>query len=386
MKKLLLLTVLVAPALASGDTLKLKDGTTMDGIIRSEDDREYVVAIEYAGGTITREERVAKSNVVEVVRFTPEQLMQREYEKTQRYRLDPQTSYQPDFYNQTISNVFVAFLRQYTNSPYTQELTKTIQDWELERDLVASGQALYGGKWISAAEAAKQSRRNRAQRLLRQGIAYLAQNGYESAVAQFHVAGQMTDVADVSAEARRQEAAAYKGWLDELGREQQQLNDELQRASQSTAEAPPEPAKPKTLRSHLRAPKPDYKLGDGEFQLKKPDGNNAMSAAATFNETIINNLHVQQDALAKKIADVQARAGQVPGALPAGGATAGPATASSAQPATITSVEEAQRATTAPMKAPDVLEALVKLCKNYWAAGVVAALVVLWVLLRAMNN
>lgn len=388
MKKWLLLMLVVVPALVRGDTLKLKDGTTVEGIIQSEDDRDYVVTIEYAGGTITREDRVAKSNVVDVVRFTPEQLLQRDYETTQRYRLDPQTSYPLAQYSETISNVFVAFLQKHPDSPYSAELTQKIRDWQLERDLVASGQTLLDGKWMSAADAAKIGRRTWAQSALRQGNAYLAQGGYESAVAKLHAVGQMTDVADLAGEARQREAAAYKTWLDQLTAQQQQLNNEIQRAGQA-AQQPGQQSSSitQTLRSRLYAPTPDHQLGDDAFVMKKPEGVNALPAPQTMSESHVNNLRSQLDALAQKIAEVQARASKVGVASSASTpSAASTTTASSGQPATVGSVEEAQRATAGSVKATDVLDKIVAMSKEYWIVGVGAGLLILWFAVRAAGD
>ncbi len=376
MKKLLALLLLAVPALADADTFKLKDGTTVEGMIKSEDNREFVVSIEYSGGTITRQERIAKSNVVEVVRLTAEQVMEHDYAATQRYRLDPQVSFPVEFYNQAISNVFLPFVGQYANSVHVEELTEKIREWELERDLVAGGQARYGGKWVSLAAAAGQTQGDRARRALQQGKGYLAQRWYESAIGQLRAAGQMTNFPEVATEARQQEAEAYRQWVASLEGEQRKLGEELQRAQQEVQAAQGNVQQQQSTLQRLREKAQGFQgMGQSGFELQKANEIKAGEANRAFKEQLMNGIRLQQEQLAKKIADVQARAGTVPS----------PAAVAAAAPVG-TTVDGMPRATSAPLKAPDVLESLVQLVQTYWIAFAGVFLLVVWIIFRSITS
>lgn len=377
MKPLSLIVVLAAGlvASASADTFKLKDGSVVEGMIRSEDDREFVITIEYSGGTITRTERLAKSNVVEVVRLTPEQVLEHDYAATQRYRLDPQVSFPVEYYNQAISGVFQPFLERYSNSPHVEELKQKIREWELERDLVAGGQARYGGKWISLAEAAQQSQAERARRMLQQGKTYLASRWFESAIAQLHAAGQMTNVPEVATAARQQEAEAYRRWLAALEAEQQKLGEDFARAQRDVEAAIAAVQQSQTALQRLRSQAQDVqRMGQSGFELQKANEIRAGEANRAFREQLVKAIHLQQEQLAKKIADVRTAAGMVPS----------PESVASAQ--TVTSAEEAARATSAPLKAPDVLQSIVHLIQTYWIAFAGVFLLVVWVIFRSITS
>ena len=373
---LILVTVAGVAAVAGGDTFKLRDGATVEGMIASESASEYVVDIEYAGGTITRQEHLAKSNVVELVRLTAEQLMEREFAATQRYRLDPQVSFPVEFYSQVISNSFAPFLRKYPGSVHAPEVTGKIQEWELERELVATGQARFGGKWISATEAAKQSQRERVRRLVQQGKGYLAQRWYESAIAQLHAAGRMTDFPELATEARHREVEAYRLWLEALGAEQKKLEEDMQRAQQNTQAAHANVQQRQTALQHLRSQaKNVHPMGQSGFELQKSSEISSSEADVTFKQQVIENIRVQQEQLAKKIADVQARAGTV----------SPPAAVAVSSPTTV-AIDGTPRATAAPLKAPDVLETIVHLVKTYWIAFTGVFLLVVWGILRSLTN
>ena len=151
--------VLAVMSAAWADQVKLKDGTVLDGTILAEDDKQITIEVAFGSGTITRQELVDKSNVVEIVRLTPEQKaeqqMTRDYEKAKKNQLDPATNYPLAAYDPVINDVFRKYLAQYTNSPYQQEITGWIAQWEAERDMVASGQRKYRGQWMSLDEAGK---------------------------------------------------------------------------------------------------------------------------------------------------------------------------------------------------------------------------------------
>ncbi len=385
---------LAMASVSRSDTFKLKDGSTVEGTVTSETDQEYVLKIEYAGDTITREERIARSNVVEVLRLTPEQAMERTWVATQKYRLDPQVSFAVGQYNQVISNVFVAFLRQYPDSPHTQDLKQKIGEWEMERDLVVAGQARYAGQWIAADQARKLTRHDYAQRELRQGEDYLARDSFEPAIPHLHAAAQITDIPEVANEAREREAYAYKLWLLDLGRLQQELNDDFAEASQPASPSQPAASsvqQPEAPRSRLRRPKGVRKLGQAAPSSVTPLGQGATSAATkqsddAFRDYTIKLIHQQQDELAKKISDVQARAAKVGAPIPVATVSSSPGASASTSPATVSTMEEAQQSASVPAKAPEVTQSIVGLAKKYWIPFTGAFLLVFWLIYRSVSS
>src|SRR5207245_2752372 len=66
------------------DTVKLKDGTVLEGSITAENDTTLSIYIERSGGTITQTREINKADIAKVVRWTPEQKsewqMKRDYD------------------------------------------------------------------------------------------------------------------------------------------------------------------------------------------------------------------------------------------------------------------------------------------------------------------
>src|SRR2546430_2147634 len=79
------------------DTLKLKDGTTLEGEITSDDKSTVSIYLEFSGGTISQTRHISKAEIAEIIRWTPEQKenwhMQRDYKRLQAYRLNAKDSY-----------------------------------------------------------------------------------------------------------------------------------------------------------------------------------------------------------------------------------------------------------------------------------------------------
>ena len=153
-----------------GDRVKLTNGTVVEGNILSETGAEIA---------ITSKETVNKSDVAEVIRSTPAekaaQEMERAYEATQRYTLDPNNSRARDYYDQVLENSFRKFLNRFPDSAHAREIAEKIAGWEAERDKVAGGQVKIRGQWMDAESAAKLGARDRAEELLRQARALLGQ-------------------------------------------------------------------------------------------------------------------------------------------------------------------------------------------------------------------
>ena len=151
----LLLSGVTGTAIEAGKmvTVRLRDGTTVAGTVRSDDAAQITVVTEYASGTISQTLAISRTNVVEVAVWSPEQVaawqMNRAYQDLQRYRLNPSTSYPLTYYDQVIAGAFRPFLARYPNSPWEKDLLDRVAQWETERQQVASGNVKVRGQWIS---------------------------------------------------------------------------------------------------------------------------------------------------------------------------------------------------------------------------------------------
>jgi len=139
------LAVCVWQSLAAADTIKFRDGSVLDGTIVSETTTDVTIEVEIAGGTITKSQTVNANDIVELIRSTPEQravhAMELAYQRTLRYKLEPNHSYAIWYYDGVISNVFQRYLADYPLSPHTLEVTYHLHEWEAARDRAAASQA-----------------------------------------------------------------------------------------------------------------------------------------------------------------------------------------------------------------------------------------------------
>lgn len=148
------LMMLCAAAFIRADTVKLNDGTVLDGDIISENETQLTMEVQFASGTITRKETVTKTDVAQIIRLTPEQkaerARERAFKKLEAYQLDSATSFPLSYYDHVINNVLRQFLIQYPDSSHTKAVQDKLSQWLAERDEVASGQAKYKGQWMRA--------------------------------------------------------------------------------------------------------------------------------------------------------------------------------------------------------------------------------------------
>src|SRR5579859_3507909 len=168
----LFMALVLGACYTRADTIKLKDGTAVEGSITAENDTTLSIYIERSGGTITQTRVINKADIASVVRWTPEQKaewqMNHDYISLQRYQLNPTSSYALEYYNQIIDGVFRKFLTQHPNSPHAAGVNARIAEWKAERDLVAAGNVKFHGRWSPAAEVADQLEHERTQQLARQ--------------------------------------------------------------------------------------------------------------------------------------------------------------------------------------------------------------------------
>jgi tetratricopeptide (TPR) repeat protein len=219
------------PSRLRADTVKLKDGTVLEGNITAEDDATLSIYLEFARGTIIETRRIHKADIAEVIRWTPEQWaewqMKHEYEKLQKYQLNPHANYMVEYYDQVINNVFREYLKQRPNSPYASNVTANIVAWRAERDLVVAGNVKLHGRWSPAAEAARTIGRQRAERLLQQARVLISQGRFESAVQQLQLVVHMDEQPELVSQAKPLFDSACQQAASLLNQQRQKLEGDV---------------------------------------------------------------------------------------------------------------------------------------------------------------
>lgn len=224
---LILAAWLLAGLCARADTVKLKDGTSVEGEITAEDDSTVSILLEFAGGTISETRHISKTDIARIARWTPAQRAEwettRDYEALQKYQLNPVNSYQAEYYDQVISNAFLAFLAKHPNSPDASNVTARIVEWKAERNLVAAGNVKFHGRWSPAAEVAPQMEHEWGQQLLQEGRELIARRQFEAAVQRLQFVARMDRQPELAALARPLLVSAYQSATNLLDRQERQL-------------------------------------------------------------------------------------------------------------------------------------------------------------------
>src|ERR1017187_2730008 len=360
---LLLMALVLGGFAAHADTVPLKDGTVLEGDITTENTTTLSIYLEFSGGTITQTRQISKNDIARVVRWTPKQRAEwqttRDYEKLQKYQLSPQDSYEVEYYNQIINNVFHAFLTEHPDSPYTSNVTARIADWKAERDLVAAGNIKFHGHWSPAAEVALQIESARGHQLLQQARTLIAQHRFESAVKQLQLVVRMNGQPDLVSQAKPLLASAYQSARGSLDQQQRQLGGDVISAQQRVDQA----------RLALNAAEASLTQSTGgnpqstaEAQIAVNRARGELNAA----QSNVEFLKSQLDVVKQKLAAMKSQAAAME-------------TATSAPPA-----PKVQPAPPPPVKQPDVIVGLVSWVKNNWVAMAVIGAVILFLISRLL--
>jgi hypothetical protein len=347
---------LLAGLCARADTIKLKDGTTLEGEIIAEDDSTVAILLEFAGGTITETRHISKADIAGITRWTPQQKAeretQREYENLQKYQLNPLNSYPADYYDQVISNVFRAFLAKHPTSPDASNVTARIVEWKAERDLVAAGNVKFHGRWSPAAEVAPLVERAWGQQLLQQGRELISQHRYEAAVERLQFVVRLERQPDLVSLAMPLLTSAYQSATNLLDRQQRQLTHDVFSAQERVNQAG----------QALRA---------AESLLPRPGAGNSQPGAGVQHaiDKARDDLNIAQNDFEYTKSQL-AVVGQKLMALKSRPPVA--ATSINAPPATQSQPAPSPAPASAPAaESPDVLGGLVTWAKNNWVAMVV---------------
>jgi hypothetical protein len=360
---LILAACLLAGFCARADTVKLKDGTALEGEIVAEDDSTLSLLVEFAGGTITQTRHINKADIVDFTRWTPEQRAEhqvtRDYEKLQKYQLDPSTSYAAEYYDQVITNDFHRFLADHPNSPYASDVTERIVEWKAERDLVAAGNVKFRGRWSPAAEIAPQLERAWGQQLLQQARALISQGRFETAVQRLQFVARMERQPDLVSLAGPLLASAYQSATNLLDRQQRQLVRDVSSAQEQVDQA----------HQALRA---------AEASLTQPTSGSSPSTAQA--QTVVDRARGELNTAQDHLEYVKSQQDAVRQRL---------ATLKSQPPRVTTSTTAPQASNTQPAPSPTadspaVLGDLVTWVKNNWVAMLVIVAVIFFIFSRLL--
>jgi hypothetical protein len=213
-------------------TIKLKDGSVLEGPVLLEDDRQITIEAQYANGTISRKDQVDKNDIASISHLSAvdrdQRLATMAYHDLGKYQLDPQSSFLLSYYDTAISQGFLPFLQQYPHVMETAIISNRLAEWQAERSQVASGQVKYHGQWMTAAEATKLAETERTQQIIQDARALMAQGQFDAAtekLAPYYNAAQPSLLA---VESRRLQADVYRLWISGLETAQEQLTKDLE--------------------------------------------------------------------------------------------------------------------------------------------------------------
>jgi tetratricopeptide (TPR) repeat protein len=355
---------------ARADTVRLKTGETIEGTILSETNAIVTIEVEHAGGTILATQTFRKDEIAEIRRSTPEEIAQRNMERafasTQKYRLDPKTSYSPDYYRLVIDGALRKFLTDYPDSPYTNVVAAQLRQWVAEQEMVSKGMAKFNGRWMSAAEAARQNAETRFRAALDRGKTYLAQGQFPAAVEQFNAALPLSPTANDQAEARRLTAETFQRWAESLERQRTRLNADIQRAEDRLARAQTARAQ---AEQRAASAGDVHRLGTEPHVLQA----RVEQRAAEGQLAQLRNLATTLD---RQIADVRTRMGAP---TPSATATAGDTTRPSAAGAAGVAVAPAAETPAAGSAAQkDIVNQIGELLSRYWVVGLAVVVLMAW--------
>jgi tetratricopeptide (TPR) repeat protein len=234
---LLLMVFVLAGIPAGADTVKLKDGTVLEGDITAEDGTTLSIYLEFSNGTITQTRQINKTDIARIIRWTPEQRAQHDYERLQRYQLSSNDSFQVEYYDQIIDGVFRKFLTQHPHSPLASNVTERIMEWKAERNLVAAGNVKFHGRWSPIEEAAAAIQREHGQRLLQDARSLISHGRFESAIQQLQQVVHMNGQPELVSQAKPLLASACQMAATLLEQQRQQLEKDVSSAQQRLEQA-----------------------------------------------------------------------------------------------------------------------------------------------------
>ena len=348
-------------------TLRLKDGSSVTGVVRSEDAEQITVEAELASGTILQSRTIKKDDIAEITRLTAAQIAERDlgrdYDAIGKYQLDPLTSYPAAYYDQVIKGAFERFLVRHPDSPYENEILEKIIAWKKERDQVNTGQVKVHGKWVPREEGTRLLATERTERLLQQGEAYLVQGQCELAIQRLQEAATNAPSPELQQQTRALKLTAYRQWLENLDRQREQLEVAIQKAMTPLAHARQQEAQARAVQ-----------------QKQAADPVQRMGTKATASQ--VEHAHALVTASEKQLADLRAQLAAVERQI---GVTRARADKEGVPPTVVRPEKPAATvATLPPAHDPELLEGIAQWWKQWWLLIVVVAVAIIGGLLRVI--
>ena len=229
---LLLMVFVLAVIRAAADTVKLKDGTVLEGDITGETDTTLSIYLEFSNGTITQTRQINKADIARIIRWTPEQRAQHDFARLQRYQLSSNDSFKVEYYDQIMDGVFAKFLAQYPSSSLASNVTGRLGEWKAERDLVSAGNVKFHGRWSPFEEVASAIERERGQRMLQEARLLVSHGRLESAIQQLQQVVRMNGQPELVSQAKPLLASASQMAGTLLEQQRQQLENDVSSAQQ----------------------------------------------------------------------------------------------------------------------------------------------------------
>lgn len=201
------------------DTLKLKDGTKVEGYVVGENDEALVFELTFDNGAITTRRTYLKAEIAEDIR-TPEAEKRKErmeywYGKVKRYQLGKH-SFQLEYYDKVIKDVFQQYLTKAPDSPHVKEVQDLKAQWEAERLQVAAGGVKREGKWMTTAEAEQMTQDKKALAHLDSARSLINSKEYKLAWLQIGKVIPLTDNPEVMKQVREVGRDAYSKYQEYL--------------------------------------------------------------------------------------------------------------------------------------------------------------------------
>lgn len=214
------LLVLAFTATAPADTLRLKNGTSVEGDIVSENEQAILIEVSFDNGDITTRRTYLKSDISGVDRTAPEEKKKQKadlwYHRVMKYQLNPKTSYQIDYYDRVLKEVFQKYQEVFPESPHLKEIQALEAQWKAERLQVAAGQVKRDNTWMTSAEAEKRTEDQKALAILDTARSLVKSKEYKFAWLQLAKALKVSNNPDLIKQLREVGQDAYFKYVETL--------------------------------------------------------------------------------------------------------------------------------------------------------------------------
>ncbi len=178
--KFFLLSIFFIAPHVNADTIKLKDGTTLEGKILEES--PSTIKIEYnVNKSIKDIKSINRSEIKEIEKVSEDEIASNAIKSL----LPTDDLLSVDDYNKILGDKPAKFLAQYPSSKHKDSVQKIIAEIEKEKAITESGGIKLNGKWVTGIEAAKDEYNHQAQVLAVKIIKANKKNNYSLALDHF---------------------------------------------------------------------------------------------------------------------------------------------------------------------------------------------------------